>query len=324
MNINIWIRKIITGMNSWLQKYKPQTIDDVLFQSTVKTAFKCIVESKGKNMPHLLLYGPTGTGKTLLVHLLVKELYGSSMNDNVMYISSTDELGISTVRKKIKYFSQKSVNNINDVNIKLIIIEDADALTFTAQAALRRIIETKSEYTRFCLTCINKKGIIDPIISRCVTFRLKPIPQYIIKDYLKQICAYENVSTKNIEQNSYLYEGDIRKAIIHQQANSLTLHNEYDIMVQYVDWVIENVKHASLDDIDDVVYKINANNINISKFLNIFIEKLIQTNVDTQLIDKVSNLSLQTDIKLNHDNYNEIFLQYFIYSCKLYMSNMSV
>lgn len=311
-------------MNSWLQKYKPKKIDDVLFQSSVKTAFKCIVKSKGKNMPHLLLYGPTGTGKTLLVHLLVNELYGSNMNDNVMYISSTDELGISTVRKKIKYFSQKSVNNINNVNIKLIIIEDADSLTFTAQAALRRIIETKSEYTRFCLTCINKKGIIDPIISRCVTFRLKPIPRCLIKNYLVQLCAYENVSAKSIEQNRYIYEGDIRKAIIHQQANSLILNNSYDLMMRCVNWFIDNIQTASLEDIDTVISRISANNINISKMLNIFIEKVIQTNADADIISKVSKLALQTDVKLNFDNYNEIYLQYFMYACKLYMSNMGV
>ena len=101
-----------------------------------------------------------------------------------MKLDASDDRGINSVRDEIKGFAEKMT--INNKGIKLIILDEADSMTFDAQFALRRIIEKYSKTTRFCLICNYDNKIIPAIKSRCANFKFNPIKrEFIEKKYMK-------------------------------------------------------------------------------------------------------------------------------------------
>ena len=205
-------------MNStfWFEKYKPNQIKEIVGQDKIKDVLEnCLVN---KNIPHLLLYGYSGVGKSVIINNFIKQYYGNSINDMVLQLNSTDERGIKVVREKINGFSKKLIpKSLRDKGIshKLVILEDAETITNDAQTSLRRCIETYSNITRFCIICNNKSKIIEPIISRCCQFFFNKIKPPVIYEKLKEICLFEKIEYEPIklELISKKSDGDIRKAI---------------------------------------------------------------------------------------------------------------
>ena len=147
----------------WVEKYRSQNLDTYVGNEGVKAFIsKCITNN---DIPHLLLYGKPGTGKTTLAKLITKNI-----KCDVMYINASDERGIDTIRDKIVDFA--SVNSFNP--IKVVILDESDYITPQAQAALRNVMETYSVKTRFVLTANYAERIIDPLKSRCQTFHIEP------------------------------------------------------------------------------------------------------------------------------------------------------
>jgi replication factor C subunit 3/5 len=118
------------------------------------------------SLPHLLFNGLSGTGKTSTILALAKELYGNNIRLMVMKLDASDDRGINSVREDIKGFAEKT--NMFQKGVKLIILDEADSMTFDAQFALRRIIEKYSKTVRFCLICNYENKIIPAIkIKMC-------------------------------------------------------------------------------------------------------------------------------------------------------------
>ena len=117
---------------------------------------------------------------------LSEYLYGKNKVFMVMRLDASDDRGINSVREEIKGFAEKMT--ISNKGVKLIILDEADSMTFDAQFALRRIIEKYSDNTRFCLICNYENKIIKPIKSRCVDIRFYPIMKRCIVNKLKEIC----------------------------------------------------------------------------------------------------------------------------------------
>ena len=136
-------------------------------------------------MPHLLLFGPPGTGKTTLARVIVKKL-----NCDYIILNSSDERGIDTIREKVKTFaSTKS----KDSNIKVCILDECDALTSSAQDSLRNLMEQYSSNCRFVLTCNYVSRVIDPLQSRCIKIDFSNIKKEDIIKRLEFICQQENI-----------------------------------------------------------------------------------------------------------------------------------
>ena len=138
-----------------------------------------------------------------------------------MKLDASDDRGINSVRDEIKGFAEKV--NMFCQGVKLIILDEADSMTFDAQFALRRIIEKYSRTTRFCFICNYENKIIPAIRSRCANFRFSPISPVHIQKKLSFICEKEKLTfNKNVlETISLLSKGDLRKSINFLQSLSL-------------------------------------------------------------------------------------------------------
>ena len=203
---------------SWVEKNRPNNLDEICYQEEVKEGLRNFVENK--NIPHLLFFGPSGSGKTSTIIALAKELFGEHYRDRIKELNASDERGINVVREKIKNYAQESINltqtkNLNLPPWKIIILDEADNMTSESQYALRRIMEECSKVTRFCIICNYHHKIIDPIVSRCAVFRFKPIPKLELKNQLKLISKKEKLkcSISVINKISDYSRGDLRKAI---------------------------------------------------------------------------------------------------------------
>jgi DNA polymerase III, gamma/tau subunits len=195
----------------WTEKYRPKTLNEVVGQKHVTERLKAYVSSG--NMPHLLLTGPAGTGKTTCSLAMAKEMFGEEWKGNFIELNASDERGIDVVRGKIKEFARTAP--LGKAEFKIIFMDEADALTSDAQAALRRTMEKYSKICRFILSCNYSSKIIDPIQSRCAVFRFSPLTVEDVSEYLNMIIKNENVKIENdaLEGLVHVARGDLRRAV---------------------------------------------------------------------------------------------------------------
>lgn len=207
----------------WIEKYRPKKIDDIISHAqNIETIKKLLI---GGSLPHLLFHGSSGTGKTSTIIALANKIYGNNVRLMVMKLDASDDRGINSVREDIKGFAEKS--NMFEKGVRLIILDEADSMTFDAQFALRRIIEKYSATIRFCLICNYENKIIPAIRSRCANFRFSNIDNKHITFKLKEIVTLENLNfeTNVLETISILAKGDLRKAI--NLLQSISMHSDY-------------------------------------------------------------------------------------------------
>ena len=199
----------------WTEKYRSQTLDQYIGNDELKTTIGSWITKN--DIPHLLLHGKAGTGKTTLAKLIT-----SNINCDMMYINASDENGIDTIRDKVKSFASTSTFQ----PLKVVILDESDYLTINAQASLRNIIETFSAKTRFILTCNYVERIIEPLQSRCQAFKIETLSKPLIAAHVADILTAENVTyhLKDVARIINEYHPDIRKIINVTQQN--TVNNE--------------------------------------------------------------------------------------------------
>jgi len=226
----------MTNNTLWVEKYRSQNLDQYVGNEGIKAFIsKCITNN---DIPHLLLYGKPGTGKTTLAKLIT-----NSIKCDLMYINASDERGIDTIRDKIVDFA--SVNSFNP--IKIIILDESDYITAQAQAALRNVMETYSAKTRFILTANYAERIIDPLKSRCQTFHIEPPTKGAVARHIADMLYTENVKFELDDLVSLVktYYPDIRKIInvCQQSVDSNNILNP-GALVANVEGVLTDVINA--------------------------------------------------------------------------------
>jgi DNA polymerase III delta prime subunit len=188
----------------WTEKYRPGTLEGYIGNESIIDKVKIYLQSG--DVPHLLLYGDAGTGKTTLAKIVA-----NNIDADVMYVNASDENNVETVREKIKSFA----STIGFKTWKLVILDECDYLTPNAQAALRNLMETFSKTTRFILTCNYVEKIIDPIQSRCQTFSVFPPSKKDVAIRMAKILDLEKIKYTPADLATIINAGypDIRRVL---------------------------------------------------------------------------------------------------------------
>lgn len=204
----------------WVEKYRPNKLDELISHGEIiKTIQRFMDEGK---LPHLLFYGPPGTGKTSTIKACAKMMFGSSYKSMTLELNASDERGIGVVRNQIKTFAGTRTV-FNSTGVKLVILDEADAMTNDAQAALRRVIEKYSKNTRFCIICNYVSKITPAVQSRCTRFRFAPLSADQMSIQIKRVAKAEQltVTDDGMEALVQLAHGDMRRALNVMQSTSM-------------------------------------------------------------------------------------------------------
>ncbi|RXE55381.1 Replication factor C small subunit [Methanoculleus taiwanensis] len=195
----------------WIEKYRPRKLDDIVGQKEIVVRLQSYVKSG--SLPHLLFTGSAGVGKTTAAVALAREFFGEAWHMNFREMNASDERGIDVVRNQIKQFARTSP--LAGATFKILFLDEADALTTDAQAALRRTMETYAHTCRFILSCNYSSKIIDPIQSRCAIYRFRPLDRDAVVEEVQRIAAAEGltVTEGGLDAVVYVAQGDMRKAI---------------------------------------------------------------------------------------------------------------
>lgn len=197
----------------WVEKYRPSNLSGYVGNVDVVSKIQSFIDTN--DVPHLLLCGKAGTGKTTLAKIIV-----NSINCDHLYINASDKSGVDFIRSELIPFASSA--GFND--LKIVILDESDFLTPNAQAALRNAMETFSRHCRFILTCNYVEKIIDPIQSRCQVFNITPPTKKDVAVRLVDVLNTENVSFAKedlvlVVNNTY---PDIRRAINSLQRQSIS------------------------------------------------------------------------------------------------------
>ena len=212
---------------NWTEKYRPQTLDDIVGQDHVIKRLKALVKDihngTDGDFPDLFFSGTAGTGKNCAIECFLKDCFGESWRSNLKALNASDERKIDTIRTKVKDAARRSTimtyitpdGREKNMPFRLIFMDEADALTDEAQGALRRVIEEYSHITRFVFSCNYAYKIIDPIISRCMVFKFRRINPIDMKKILEPIIEKENVkiTSEALDEICTAARGDARKGI---------------------------------------------------------------------------------------------------------------
>ena len=218
----------------WVEKYRPDTLEGYVGNEHILEKVKIYIENE--DVPHLLLYGVAGTGKTTLAKIITNQI-----DCDVMYINASDENSVDAVRDKIRGFA----SSMGFRKWKVVILDEADYLTPNAQAALRNLMETFSKSTRFILTCNYVEKVIDPIQSRCQTFAITPPSKKEVAKRLYDILNEEGVEFQNEDLAILVNSGypDIRRVLNAAQrqvvGGKLKIDSTSTIQANYTDDVVK-------------------------------------------------------------------------------------
>lgn len=253
----------------WIEKYRPTHLSQVKGQTLVKETILNMVK-KGF-FPNMIFHGSPGTGKTSFIFSLANLIYGNNIETLTLELNASDDRGINVIREEIKDFTSKST--LFTKGLKLVILDEADAMTTEAQLALRYLIEKYKNKVRFCLICNYYYKIIDSIKSRCCVFRFLPINKKDTKLIIKNILKKEKytLSSAIIDKVISFGNGDIRKSINLLQSICLTNNK---LNAKFVNLLIGDIHQKDSIKIFNII---NDNKINYRKKL-LTVNKYLETN----------------------------------------------
>lgn len=205
-----------TGTTILTEEYRPQTLDEVVGQTAAVQRFRRFL---AEGMPHVLLAGPPGVGKTALIVSFARDLFGETFKSNFREFNASDERGIDVVRDDIKSWCRQAPAGERDY--KIVFLDEADQLTSDAQPALRRIMEQYSDTTRFALSCNYPNQIIDPLESRTATMHFGRLSDSEVREGVERVIEGEGIDAEEeaVETVVSAADGQLRDALLTVQTS---------------------------------------------------------------------------------------------------------
>lgn len=291
-----------------IDKYAPKTIKDVFFHKDILE--QLITISKDNSIPHIIFYGPMGSGKRTLVRLFLEMLYGNDINrvhDSTYNVVGSGNSATEVVIKQSDHHIIIEPNNNNfdrylihdivktyakkmPINMfvkqkkpfKIVLINNIDNLSYYAQTSLRRTMEIYSKNCRFILISTSLSKVIDPLVSRCLCFRVNSPPDTEIFNWVHKISLKENINL-NIDQYSTIVhnsKGNIKEVLweleIHKYG--ITKKSSYDTSIDKIIEVLYKSSLKTIYTLRTLIYEISITNISEKKIIKDILDKLICDN----------------------------------------------
>jgi replication factor C subunit 3/5 len=305
----------------WTEKYRPQLLNQLVAHEHISKVLRQLMNKN--NFPHLLLQGPPGTGKTTTILACARQMYGDSVQSMVLELNGSDDRGINIVRNLIDHFASNNnmdtdIFNTHNKKQKLVILDEADSMTMDAQFALRNVIESNTNTTRFCLICNYSEKITKALKSRCSQFRFQPVP---FEDHIKhaaEIIKYENINIDPVavEHIVNMSMGDMRRSINILQSLTMVYREKFITL----DMLYENICQPLPQDLYNIVNNIftlklresfnyarnleNEKALNVNDIIDAIIKNIIKSKrysvsktarIITQLSEIEQNLASNTN-----------------------------
>lgn len=290
-------------MNSlpWIEKYRPSTFDSILSHDLIKNILLNILNKN--NITNMILYGPSGIGKTTIIFNYLKLLYGDNYRSYILELNGSDDRGINIVREKIQEYC--NTTSIYNNQLKIVILDEADSMTTDAQYALKEIMESHNITSKFCLICNSINKIIKPLQSACLILRFNTITKNYQKIFVTNICEKENITYNDNGLNLLIKysHNDFRKLCNNLQTinllyNNITKKNVLKCMNYPTDTEVKNIidyiQTKNIKFVLDYILKIkNTNDYFLSTLINILFEKIILLELENyKLIEYIINTSI--------------------------------
>ena len=183
----------------FINKYTPKDIDGFYLPENVNKSLKILIETDCLN---ILLVGGEGSGKTSILHAIVKKYYNlpeEQYRENILYINNLHEQGINYYRSEVKTFCQ--THTYVHGKKKIVMIDDIDIINEQSQQVFRNCIDKYSHNVCFLSTCTNGQKVIESIQSRLTIIRLPPITKQIMTSILEEIIQTENIEMDDKAKN---------------------------------------------------------------------------------------------------------------------------
>ena len=161
----------------WVEKYRPQSINDVVLPNDQAIKFKEYISKK--SIPHLLFYGGPGSGKSTIARIITSEICGHE--NDLLEINGSSMTSVDTVRNTIESFCRLPTINSE---AKIVYIDEFDYMSNNAQACLRGVLNDYYENSRFIFTLNHYHKVMDAIKSRCQNYEFKRLPREYIKTHV--------------------------------------------------------------------------------------------------------------------------------------------
>lgn len=286
----------------WIEKYRPKCIEDIISQDKILLSLVNFI--KLKTIPHLLFFGPSGTGKTTSIDCCAKQIYGDYVTCMTLRLNASNERGIETVRTIIKNF----VANQNSILLpahmrgifKLVILDEIDSMTVEAQGMLRQTIEKNSKTTRFCLICNDIDKINVALQSRCALYRFSPLNVVEMERRLYNICTLENIcyDVKAIRAIVTIAKGDMRSAINTLQYINLTIGENFT--EENVHKILGYCIESTNNEIFDILMNLSTGKVKMCDAVNSISDTVIENNITIfNLLEEIKNLIFLSKMTTN-------------------------